>query len=574
MGVTEPRQDRWRLLSVLLIAGCTSAAPTDPGDGPVLDAGPTHVRPDRPPRALVPVERALPPAEVEVEAGSQLVQGGAVVCADPSLVDTLGPFDLWQVVIPLPQVVHVEGANATVADFNGDGVLDIFVTGEHEVFGWFGLDQVERVPPTVILAIPTPAPRTGLFGATAVDIDDDDDLDLLVTGRAVEDHLLLNDGAGGFTDATVGCGLEGYPSHHSTGASLADLDKDGDLDLFIGGHGFMDETLEYVTDFLPAEPSRLYLNDGGFFTDVSERIPAPAHDGYTFMGGWIDAEGDGDEDLYLVNDFGNVLTPSQLLLNDGGTFVEDGGALGMDLPLAGMGFGVGDLDNDGDEEVALPAWNRNGLLYRDAGLWFDQAQARGYTPRRDQTVGWGSEIVDADNNGLMDIVTPYGWVDSRFGQNNEYDQPDGLYMQVRPGEFVDQAAQAGFADAASHRSAVPADLNRDGYPDFVKVGLDGYLRIDVSRCDDQSWLNVSLRQPPPNTGAIGAEVRVTANGRTWMRRLRAGGTGFGPGQPQELMFGLGTADHIDELVVTWPDGTTEPWTDLAVNQQVWIERGL
>lgn len=573
MGVTEPRQEKWALLSALLIAACTPAAPSDPGSG--RGPGPDHVRPERPPRALVPEWRALPPVEPEpvVDEGSQLTQGGAVVCDDPTLVDTLGPFDRWQVVIPLPQVVHVEGANATVADLNNDGVLDILVTGEHEVFGWFGLDQVELVPPTILLAIPTPAPRTGLFGSTAADIDDDGDLDLVVTGRGVEDHLLLNDGAGGFTDATAGCGLDAYPTHHSTGASFADFDKDGDLDLFIAGHGFMDETLEYVTQFLPGEPSRLYVNDGGHFTDVSDRIPAPAHDGYTFMGGWIDAEGDGDEDLYLVNDFGNVLAPSQLLLNDGGTFVEDGGALGMDLPLAGMGFGVGDLDNDGDEEVALPAWNRNGLLYRDAGLWFDQAQARGYRPRRDQTVGWGAEIIDADNDGLMDIVTPYGWVDSRFGQDNNLDQADGLYMQVRPGEFADQADLAAFGDLASHRSAAPGDLNRDGYPDFVKVGLDGYLRIDVSRCDDQSWLNVSLRQPPPNTGAVGAEVRVTANGQTWMRRLRAGGTGFGPGQPQELMFGLGTADHIDELVVTWPDGTTEPWTDLAVNQQVWIERG-
>lgn len=569
MVVTQVRQVRGALLGVLLIAGCTAAQPPDPVDTTMSD-GP-RTRPDRPLRPLVPVIRALPAVD-EPAPGSELVQGGAVVCADPSLVDSVGPFDVRQVVIPLPQVVHVEGSNATVADLNGDGVLDLFVTGEHEVFGWFGLDQVERVPPTVILAIPTPAPRTGLFGATAVDIDDDDDLDLVVTGRGVEDHLLLNDGAGGFTDATAGCGLEGYPTHHSAGASFADFDKDGDLDLFIGGHGFMDETLEYVHQFLPGEPSRLYVNDGGYFTDVSERIPAPAHEGYTFMGGWIDAEGDGDEDLYLVNDFGNVLTPSQLLLNDGGVFVEDGGALGMDLPLAGMGFGVGDLDNDGDEEVAIPAWNHNSLLYREGGLWFDEAQARGYRPGRDQTVGWGAEIVDADNDGLMDIVTPYGWVDSRFGQQNEFGQPDALFMQVRPGEFVDHADRGAFADLASHRSTVPADLNRDGYLDFVKVGLDGYLRIFVARCNDEAWLNVSLRQPAPNTGAIGAEVRVTASGLTWMRRLRAGGTGFGPGQPQELMFGLGAADRVDELVVTWPDGATERWSDLGVNQQVSIDR--
>jgi hypothetical protein len=548
--------------------GCTKV-PDAEAESPELAPGPADAQGPRGPLGSGPVPGAL-----RDPGGSAptLRASGPVVCADPTQVDLLGPYFRVEVPIPEPAFVHLEGGNATIADLDGDGALDIVVVGDREVFAWRRVEDLGVSPPRVLLTTPAPPERSGLFGATAADVDDDGDLDLVVTGRNVADHLLINDGTGAFADLTDVYGLGGYTDHHSTGASLADFDRDGDLDLVIGGHGLIDETRELVTEFGPGDPTRLYLRTPQGYLDVSERIPGTAHDGYTFMVGWLDADDDSDEDMLLINDFGNVLTPCQLLLNDGSAFVHDAGALGLDLAIPGMGLGIGDLDGDGREDLAIPAWRRNALMFRRGDLWFDESQVWNYVVRGNQTVGWGSEIYDLDHSGTMDISTVFGYVDTRFGERNELEQSDALHMQNRPGWLVDQAWAGAVDDTASHRSRVIADLDDNGWLDHVRVGLDGVLRVDLARCDTDAWLKVHLRQAAPNTHAIGARVEVDAGGVTRTQRLRAGGTGFGPGGPPELMFGLGQVDHVEALRVVWPDGRVDQWTDLQPRQELWIHR--
>ncbi len=507
-----------------------------------------------------------------------LEASGPIPCADPTERDLRGRFQRRTFDVPPPPTPHLEGANASYGDLDGDGLVDVIVTTHTRVLVWYrtaGLPLPDTVP-VVVHEDLTGTEVSGLFGTTVVDVDDDGDLDLMITGRKVANHLLRNDGGRAFTDVTEASGLAFLPDHHTTGASFADMDGDGDLDLFLAGHGYVDETLESPTLFQPADPSLLYENTGGGqFVDVSHLLPAAAQRGYTFLGGWFDADGDGDDDLYLLNDFGGAVVPCQLLINElreGGGFRADDNASGADAAFAGMGLGIGDYDHDGDEDLAVVAWKRNHFYLHQGPLFFESASAMGFQPELPQAVGWGAEMADIDNNGRLDIATAYGYLETRFGGDNTLGQPDAFWIQQDDGTVRDQAALGGLDDRQPHRVMALADYTQDGWLDLVRVGLDGVVRFDLSRCGDDAWVTVQLHQPAPNTGAVGATVRVTAGGVTQLRRVRAGGTGYGNGQPLELHFGLGEAALIDALEVQWPDGQVETWTDLTPRQRLHLRR--
>jgi hypothetical protein len=525
-----------------------------------------------------PVDTPTDTPDTDPPRASTLEASGPIACDDPTERADVGRFQRRTYDVPAPPTPHLEGANASYGDLNGDGLIDIVVTTHAAVMVWFRSPGVPLpdTTPVVVHADPSGTAVTGLFGATVVDVDDDGDLDLMVTGRGVANRLLHNDGQGAFTDATAAAGLDPMPAHHTTGASFADMDGDGDLDLFLAGHGFVDETLESPTLFQPADPSYLFENTGGgHFVDVSHLLPATAQRGYTFLGGWFDADGDGDDDLYLLNDFGGAVVPCQLLLNElreGGAFRADDNAAGADAAFAGMGLGIGDYDRDGDEDLALVAWKRNHFYMHQGPLFFESASAMGFQPELPQAVGWGVEMADIDNDGLLDLGATYGYLETRFGGDNTRGQPDAFWVQQADGTVRDLARLGALDDPQPHRVMALADYNQDGWLDLVRVGLDGVVRFDLSRCGEEAWVTVQLHQPAPNTGAVGATVRVTAQGVTQLRRVRAGGTGYGNGQPLELHFGLGDAAQIDALEVTWPDGAVESWTDLTPRQRLQIRR--
>lgn len=548
-------------ITTLLLAACVGPRELDPphsdSDAPV--DSPADSPADSDPPAPSPT--------------STLTASGVRACADPSQRQ-LALYDRLTVQRAPALSAHLEGSGSAVGDLDGDGLPDLVVVLQTEVLLLRHAELLGGGAIEVLLTEPAATAVTGLFGASAADYDDDGDLDLLITGRGVADHLLHNDGAGQFTDRTAAAGLTHAAEHHTTSASWSDFDHDGDLDLFLGGHGYVDEQ-GTIPAFAPGEPSLLYRNLGvGQFEDVSALLPDEVQGGYTFLGGWFDADLDGDDDLYMVNDFGGSQRPCSLVLNDGGTFRADNGASGIDAAVSGMGLAIGDLDGDGLEDLAIPAWRRHVLYQRREGAWFDVAQLVGFTADPPQTVAWGSELVDVDNNGLLDLATPFGYLETGFGDNNEREQRDAMFVQVEPNVLRDQARFGGGDDAAPHRSVNPSDLNRDGWPDLVKVGLDGVVRVDLSRCGEQAWLSVTLRQPAPNMSAIGATVQVRVGAHTWRQRLRLGGTGYGTSKLPELHFGLASHDAVDELTVTWPDGFTETWRDLPTRQHLAVSRSV
>ena len=521
---------------------------------------------------------------------------GPIACAEPELradawytrraaptassTDTILPYDPW-----------VWGSGIVAADFDGDGWTDIFASNEstpnfYRNEAGILADMSEKLA-AFDLSLST--------GGAAADYDGDGDQDLMVTRYLRANVLLRNDGAGEFTDVTAGAGVAGAEDRRSMSAAWADYDGDDDLDLYIGNYGFIDESLD-SSEFLPAEPDYLYVNNGdGTFTDRSDIIPAAAQDGYTYTASWIDLNDDLKPEMYIVNDFG-VSYPNTVLWNDGdGTLSMEQSPSGLNGQFTGMGLDVADLNTDGLPDLVVPVWA--GIVYLESttsGFWIESQDVRQLNGdlSKDQKVSWGGNFGDMDNDGDTDLAMQYGYVVVGDGGQwpNPLRQPDALFIQGTDGKFEDQSFEHGFNDNGVTRGAVVTDLNRDGFVDVVKRDLGGPvingLNIAyMSNCDDAAWLNIGLKRNwGMNRDAIGAKIVLVSNdlatcpagtalddGRCqWTGWVQAGGISLGSSEPPSLHFGLATLDRIDKIEVSWPDGRVSVFRDVDTRQFVTI----
>ncbi|UII19758.1 FG-GAP-like repeat-containing protein [Fulvivirga ligni] len=371
--------------------------------------------------------------------------------------------------------------------------------------------------------------------ATWGDYDNDGDLDLFITGNAGSlSQLYNNQGDGTFSRVTNGEIVQGEGYDHS--ASWVDYDNDGFLDL-------------YVLDIIQTKYNRLYHNNGdGTFTKVTG-VEITNIISSSIGGTWSDYDNDGDMDIFIPNrDMENFLFKNEG--NGQFTRVLDGDIVNENLGSVGSSWG--DYDNDGDMDlfVANPGTKYNALYNNQGDGTFTKITTGPIVTDKGNT--HGSAWTDLDNDGDLDL-----YVTNDAGEGNY------LYMNNGDGTFqklyndLTEATQKSFGVAT-------ADFDNDGDQDIFVANHSGepnQLYINSrGRCNQS--ICFTLIGTNSNRSAIGAKVRVRANiyGKdVWQMREITSQTGGGIGSQNSMkvLFGLGDASQIDELVVEWPSGIVQ-----------------
>ena len=485
------------------------------------------------------------------------------------------------------------GGGAAIGDFNGDELLDIYVTnsaGANALYRNNGNDTFTDVAAAAGVDDPTGHGNGGGWG----DYDNDGDLDLFVANFGTS-KLFRNNGNGTFTDVTAVAGVSDPDStYRTTGVTWGDYDQDADLDLLVVRHFSEHDLHAFQTrDFSDvARPLALYRNNSnGTFVDVTALLgdsnvyPSNVK-GTGFKPSFMDYDNDGDVDIYVVNDFGGENYPNVLWRNDGPdgtggwTFTDVSYGAGADVVIYGMGLAVGDYDNDGDLDFYMTDIGASEFLQNQGDGTFvniteQTGTGRGTIPGNgsaDNSIGWGAAFADLDNDGFLDLYLVAGYLDSDPFLNRE-NQPNAVFVNNGDGTYADVSDQTGGADDNSFgREVACADFDNDGRIDVFLVnigkrdGTPGTARLFKNISDKtNNWLIIKTIGTTSNRDGIGARITVTAGG---VARIREMGVSEGH-QSHSVVpvhFGLGTATQADVIEVRWPSGIVQTLTNKAANQ--------
>ncbi|TDQ33254.1 VCBS repeat-containing protein [Zeaxanthinibacter enoshimensis] len=546
----------------------------------------------------------------------------------------------------LTYLYYYNGGGVAISDFNNDGLKDIYFTanqGSDALYINKGNFKFREVSAAAGLENST----GWTTGVTHVDINDDGLQDLYISKVAnylnLEGHNLLyvnqgmdEKGIPVFREEAALYGLDF--SGFSTQAAFFDYDLDNDLDLFLMNHSVYPNrnygkgSMREVPD--PGSGDRLYRNDNGTYTDVSEAAGIfSGKIGYGLGLAISDTNNDGYPDIYIGNDF---FENDYFYINQGdGTFKEiislDDTHLGHTSHFS-MGNDIADLDNDGLPEIIsldmlpedLETFKTSGAEY--AYPTYELYLKNGYRPQymqntvhqnlgndRYSEVGqisglaatdwsWAPLAADYDNDGDKDVFISNGIKGAtndmdfiNFIANDNIQKRLSKGMSAEEMEFIKEIPQkkvpnyffanngdlqfedvtekwVNIAASFSNGSSY-ADLDNDGDLDLVINNVDApatLLRNSSEQFPGHSFSKIHLSGPAGNGRGIGAKVYAYAAGKLQVAE-NYNSRGYLSAVPNELHFGLGKANAPDSLLIVWPGGKFETLRTIPENHTVKVK---
>jgi tetratricopeptide (TPR) repeat protein len=433
-------------------------------------------------------------------------------------------------------------------------------------------------------------PRGYGHGVAVGDVDNDGHPDLFIT-RWRSYALYRNRGDGTFEDATARTGLEG-DRDWPTSAAFADLDGDGDLDLYVchyfkweqgGPRPFRDlkpgTHIHCDPRCYEALPDHVFRNDQGRFTDVTAAAGVVDRDGRGLGVVAVDLDDDNRVDLFVAND----LSANYLWHNLGGLrFEEQGLTAGvacnaMGGNQAGMGVAAGDLDGDGQPDLAVTNFiYESTTFFRNVGggLFADHTTAIGLAAPSRNLLGFGIAFVDVDNDGWLDLITANGHVNDQRPVV-PWMMPIQLLAGGPGGRLTDVSARAGppFEPLHLGRGLAVGDLDNDGLMDAVVVAQNEPLVYLHNRTAGAGyWVTIGLEGVRSNRDGVGARVELVAGGRRQVSHRIGGGSYQSAGDPR-LHFGLGPSTRVERLEVRWPSGRVDRFRGLDADRGYLVREG-
>jgi len=457
-------------------------------------------------------------------------------------------------------------------DFNNDGWEDIYLTGsglgdklyQNNADGTFTDKSVESSIESVTSGIVTMGVATG-------DINRNGFEDIIITTDFSNNNLVfLNNGDGTFSEESQNLGITDVA--FSLGASLADFNADGWLDLYVCN--WMDNPL-----FETTYTDRYYINDGdGSFTDFTNQygLLSTNRAGAACLA--TDFDNDGDADLAVVNDYGIVpwIEGNRLFENLGTGFNDVSAASGFSLEVFGFGIGAGDIDEDLDMDYYISAIGRNSLLINDQGSFTDIAGMSGVwsqwnvvdsvaAPIFTQGMSWGTALFDYDNDTYLDIFSSNGRLPLPEEEQQITIDESRMFRNISAtGVFDDVSLEVGLDLEEDNKGCAKADFDHDGDIDLLIVtndsvgGLDRTVLMRNEGGNAFNWGQFVLQGETSNFQGIGARIWLYANGRTFLREIDSGGGSYLSHHSKVVHFGLDDISEIDSVIVDWP--STEPQT--------------
>ena len=487
------------------------------------------------------------------------------------------------------------GSGCAFLDYDGDGWQDILLIngsdwpGHHSQKSTLHLYRNNRNGTFTDITRSAGLDATEMYGmGVAVgDFNNDGFPDILITCVG-QNRLFRNTGKGTFIDVTRNSGLGGRVGI-STSALWFDYDRDGRLDLFVCNYvkwspehdvfcSLDGKHKSYCTpEAYRGETCWLFHNRGdGTFEDVTATSGIFDTSSKSLGAALLDYDQDGWPDLIVAND----TQPNKLYRNNrNGTFKEVGVEAGVAFSedgkaRAGMGIDTADFNNSGVPGIAITNFDNEMLgLYRSSakGAYEDVAIRAGVGAATKPMLGFGCVFADLDLDGSLDLVVANGHIDETVRNirgNVGYAQPPQLFLNRGDGTFRDATADVGpdFGQPKVGRGLAFADFDRDGDLDLLLTTNNGpaYLFRNDQQTGNHS-IRFRLRGTQSNRDAIGALVRIEYGGISRLGMVKSGSSYLSQSE-LPLTFGLGKSDHVDRVIIQWPNGRTEEFKNLLAGK--------